>query len=80
MPNLPPGFFPLEQICAFCHHYGFLPREPEEGRGWAYCFLKKGWFKFQLGEKDSEGITHKPAGERTACSKWIQKGTVNYGS
>lgn len=77
MPNLPPGFFPLEEICCNCHGYGFKYRPKEEGRGWAYCFTKKGYFKYQLGELDPQGKEHKPAGERAGCKDWVQKGTVN---
>lgn len=77
MPSLPPGFFPLERLCCFCHWYGFKHRPPEEGRGAAYCSLKKGWFKFQLGERDPQDNEHKPAGERAGCKDWVQKGTVN---
>ena len=70
MPNLPPGFFPLEEICAHCHDFGFEYRPPEEGKGWAYCYWFKKWFQYQFEP------THTPAGSRT-CGNWRQKGTVN---
>lgn len=76
MPDLPPGFFPMERICAFCAGYGFQYRAKEEGIGWAYCFTKKGYFKFQLNDKDPSGNEHKPPGERAGCKDWVQKGTA----
>ena len=76
MPNLPPGFFPLDRICAYCHWYTFQDREPGDTRkGLAYCGFRKAWFWYQLGEADEKGEIHKPAGERS-CGNWIQKGTV----
>lgn len=78
--HLPPGFFPLDRICANCHGYGFKWRPAEEGIGHAFCFLKQGYFKFQLNDQDPSGAEHKPPGERTGCKDWVQKGTVNYGT
>jgi hypothetical protein len=75
MPNLPPGFFPLEPICANCHFYGFVWRPPEEGIGHAYCGFLGRHFLYQLNERDPEGNEHTPAGQRH-CEHWVQKGTL----
>ena len=78
MPNLPPGFFPLDRICAFCGFYHFRDREPGDTRkGLAYCDFRKAWFWYQLEEPDKNGEIHKPAGERGSdCEHWQQKGTI----
>ena len=76
MPNLPPGFFPLDRECWACHHYGFKDREPGDNeKGLAYCGHFKKHFLHQLEQPDANGEIHKPAGLRT-CKEWIQKGTV----
>ncbi len=77
MPNpLPPGFFPLEEICANCHSYGHKPRVPEDNHlGTAFCAFFGKHFQWQLYEPDPFGNVHTPAGSRT-CDHWTQKGTV----
>lgn len=76
---LPPDFFPMERICAFCEFYTFRDREPgDTRRGLAFCRHFGKHFLFQLSEPDKNGEIHKPAGERGAdCNHWRQKGTVD---
>jgi hypothetical protein len=54
---------PVERICAYCDHFGFVTREPgDTTQGWAYCKHHKAHFKGQ-------GPDDKPAGKRT-CPHW----------
>jgi hypothetical protein len=54
---------PVERICAYCDHFGFVTRaEEDKEQGWAYCRHHDAHFK-------NQGPEDKAAGMRT-CPSW----------